>query len=109
MDPVRIKYYGLFWLTKSGYLIGTLIAVCGIIVAVLMAYPAGYLPPPRWPWDPPPEYHLTGVRAWLYNHFYDLVLACLVLEALDVVVTLRCFARAERRAAAGRGTTQPSP
>jgi hypothetical protein len=111
MEPVQIRYYGLFWLTKSGYLIGTLIAACGVVVGFLMAYPTGYLPPPRWPWEPVPDPYLTGARGWLYNHLYDLALFCLVMEAIDIVVTLRRFARkeAERRAAAaGSRPTQPS-
>jgi len=110
MEPVRIKHMGLFSVTKSGYLIGTAIGLSVVVVALLMTYPTGLLPAFHWPWDPIPEPNLTGVRGLLYNHFYEFLLIALVLEALDIVVTLRTFARkeAEQRAAAGRKPASPS-
>jgi hypothetical protein len=111
MEPVRIKHLGLFEVTKSGYLTGTLIGLSVAAVALLMAYPTDMLPPLRWPWDPLPAPHLTGVRGWLYNHFYEFLAFLLLLEVIDIVVTLRLFARkeAEQRASAGRGSATPSP
>src|SRR5438034_4141441 len=111
MEPVRIKHLGLFEVTRSGYLTGTLIGLSVVVVALLMAYPTDLLPLLRWPCDPLPAPHLTGVRGWLYNHFYEFLLFLLLLEAIDIVVTLRLFARreAERRATAGRGSASPSP
>jgi hypothetical protein len=49
-----------------------------------------------------PPTRLTGLAGWLYNHFYDICLFLLLAELVDVVVTLRLFARkeAERRAPA---------
>jgi len=110
MEPVRIRHMGLFSVTKSGYLIGTAIGLSVIAVALLMTYPTGLLPPFHLPWEPAPEPNLTGLRGWLYNHFYEVLLALLVVEAIDIVVTLRTFARkeAEQRAAAGRKPTSPS-
>jgi hypothetical protein len=111
MEPVSIKYLGLFRVTKSGYLTGTLIGISVVLVALVIAYPTDLLPPLRWPWDPLPAPHLTGVRGWLYNHFYEFLLAVLALEVIDIIVTLRYFARkeAEQRVAAGRGPATPTP
>jgi hypothetical protein len=108
MEPVWIKYYGLVWMTKAGYLIGTSIALSFAAVAFLMAYPTDLVPPFHWPGTPPPP-NLTGRGGWFYNHFYDLLALALVAEAIDVVVTLRCFARKEaERRAAGPKPMQPS-
>ena len=51
------------------------------------------------------------IRGWLYNHIYEVLFCLLVLEVIDITVTLRTFARkeAEQRAAAGRGSASPSP
>jgi hypothetical protein len=110
MEPVRIKYLGLFHLTKSGYVIGTAIGLSVVIVALLMTYPTGLLPPFHWPWEPVPDPNQTGLRGWLHNHFYEVVVALLLLEVVDIAVTLRTFARkeAEQRATAGRKPASPS-
>jgi hypothetical protein len=108
MEPVRIKYYGLIWLTKSGYLIGTLIGASFVVVLLLMMYPAGYLPPFRWPWEPVADPDAAGVGGWFYNHFYELCLLGFLAAAIDFAVTLRCFARTEAGRLApgpGRGPT----
>jgi|SRR4051794_15087208 len=111
MEPVRIKHLGLFWVTKSGYVTSTVVGLSVVAVALLMAYPTELMPPFRWPWEPVPRPNLTGVRGWLYNHVYEVILALLVLEAIDITVTLRTFARkeAEQRADAGRGPATPNP
>jgi hypothetical protein len=109
MEPVRIKYYGLVRMTKSAYLWTTAIAGAFAIGLLVLGRLAGNLPPFRWPWEPVPEPEAVGVAVWLYNHLYDIVLFCIVAEAIDVVMTLRAFARkeAEQRAAAAGGESIP--
>ncbi|HEY1375519.1 MAG TPA: hypothetical protein VGF55_01935 [Gemmataceae bacterium] len=110
MEPVRVKYYGLVPMTKSAYLIATLVAVILAVAVVIAGRLVGGLPPFRWPWQPVPWPDAVGVAGWLYNHFYDVVFVCLVAEVIDFVVTLRAFARkeAERRSAApGREPITP--
>jgi hypothetical protein len=105
VEPVRIKYYGVVWLTKKAYLVGT--AVTGALAAffVVLCVVSGRLPPFSWPWEPRPAPHLTGVPGAIYNHVWDFLLVGIVLEAIDILVTMRTFARkeAERRASASAG------
>jgi hypothetical protein len=109
MPPVRIRYYGLVRMTKSAYIWTTVIASAFAIGVLVLGRLAGNLPPFRWPWDPIPDPEAVGVIGLLYNHLYDLVLFCVVAEAIDVVMTLRAFARkeAEQRAAAPGGGPIP--
>jgi hypothetical protein len=99
VEPVRIKYYGLFWITKRGYLIATALAVlflvpaCGYFLWVAWLT-VGSLPPWQWPWEPPPRPALN-FGGWVFNYFYWIILAGVVLEMIDILVVLRRFARKE--------------
>ena len=93
MPPVRIKYYGLIWMTKSAYLITTLVVAIFAAGVMALAFLKGALPPFRWPWQPVTNPNAVGFAGLLYNHLYDLILFCLVAEGIDIVVTLRTFAR----------------
>jgi hypothetical protein len=95
MEPARINYYGLIRMTKSGYLIATLVAALIVAGLLLVLYPAGYLPPFRWPWQPVPRPDADGLGGMVYNHLYDIITVCLLAEMVDIVVTLRAFARKE--------------
>lgn len=104
MELVRIKYYGLFWITKRAYLIATalgvlfLVAACGFFLWLSWAG-LGSLPPWRWPWEPPtrPALNFGG---WVFNYFYWIILVGVFLEMIDILVVLRRFAHkeAEQRA-----------
>ena len=99
MEPVRIKYYGLFPITKRGYVIATTVAAlcllpaCGFFLWVAWVA-VGSLPPWRWPWELParPARNFGG---WVFNYFYWIILVGAFLEMIDVLVVLRRFARKE--------------
>jgi hypothetical protein len=101
MGPIRVKYYGLLAMTKTAYLTATAVASLIAAAVLVAAHLTGHLPPFHWPWERVPKADAVGIIGLLYNHLYDIILVCLVLEAIDLVVTLRAFARkeAEQRAA----------
>ena len=114
MEPVRIKYYGLFWMTKRTYFI--LLLGIAFLVAVLFASFAvvGMVPPVRWPGQPL-VLRQPGIFPWVVNNFYPIILALLVAQALDVLFVVRAFAKkeAEQKArldklAASRPTRTPA-
>ena len=92
MNPVRIKYYGLFWMTKRTYLIVTACAGAAIVLLLLAGFVLvpDRVPPFNWPWEPVPPY--TG---WLYHHFWTFILACTIAEMVDILVTLHKFRKKE--------------
>ena len=100
MEPVRIKYYGLVWMTKRSYLVTTAVAGVGAALILGVAAAAGLLPPFRWPWEEP-ALPGTGFGPWFYNHLYLILGVLLLLEVVDIVTVLRKFARkeAEQKAA----------
>jgi hypothetical protein len=97
MPPVRIKYYGLVWLTRRGYLRATaLLAAVAVLVCVTVLLWTGQVPFAQPPWEP--ALRRYGFVAWFWNWW---TLGALVLaEGLEVLLTLRQFARreAEQRA-----------
>lgn len=101
MGPVRIKYYGMFWITRRGYLIATALAGLFALVVWLIVWSLDLLPPWLWPWDPPPKLPPnTSPLQWLGYHYSYLIVLGLVGEAIDVFVMMRKFAQkeAEQRA-----------
>jgi hypothetical protein len=94
MHPVRIKYYGLFWMTKQTYFILLCLGASFMSVVLLAGAALGRLPRLRLPGEPPLVAG-SGLGAWLGNNFYLVVVACLVAQVLDTIFTLRAFARAE--------------
>ena len=96
MKPVRIKYYGLFWMTKRAYLLTTLAAgVFAVLVFTVLLVGANDVPPFSWPWEPMPANLAPGFRGWFYHYFWSLILLFLCAEAIDILVTLRKFAAKE--------------
>jgi len=100
VKPVRIKYYGLIWMTKQTYLI--LLAAFGGIAcgALLIAYLADRLPPLGWPWVRKPLVEGYGFMPFFINNFYFIILVCLVAQTIDTLMVLHKFAQkeAEQRA-----------
>jgi hypothetical protein len=95
MPPVRIKYYGLIPMTKQTYWICTVVAFSFAFAIIAMGGLLGRLPPLSSLWEITPVNPGTGMATFLYNHFYQIVLACLVLEGIDIVMTMRRFAQKE--------------
>ena len=98
MQPVRIKYYGLIWMTRRGYLISLTVAglvalACFVIVAAM-----GRMPPPRSLWEP--VVRGPGFGVFVVNNLYRFLILCLIAQAIDTIVVLRKFAKkeAEQRA-----------
>ena len=93
MEPVRVKVYGLFSLTKRRYLAQ---AVAGVIFAVLIL--VGW-----WFGWPPLRDRLMGAQApasavrdflvAVLNNLPWILLAVLVYKAIEVFFVLRAFAR----------------
>jgi hypothetical protein len=88
MKPVKIKYWGLFWLSKRGYLlfngIGWLVAIGFCLIGVAL----NRLPPPRTLWHPDPVW---GVA----NAFWWVILICLALQLIDAGLAWMKFAKRE--------------
>jgi hypothetical protein len=88
MRPVKIKYWGLMWLSKTGYLwfngIGWLIATA---LAVVGAY-LGFLPPFSTLWHQEPAWGFGNYLWWLF-------LACLAFQLIDAGVAWTKFAKKE--------------
>jgi hypothetical protein len=111
MQPVRIKYYGLFWITRRGYLLATLaaavfaVAVFAVLLVALPERTGPYTWPPPFnaPWEPVPSVLPPGAFSLFYHYFWTLILLLLLAEILDIVVVLRKFAKkeAEQREASG--------
>jgi hypothetical protein len=103
MKPVRIKYYGLFWISKRGYLLTTLaLFVLGMVLFVvawvLFARSRSTVvwPPPfHWPWEAVPPGPPASFAVWIYHHFWTIIILLLFAEAIDILVMLRKFARLE--------------
>jgi hypothetical protein len=100
VKPVWIKYYGIIPMTRWGYLIALLAAGAIVSLLVLMAAVAGLLPPLDTMWSRRHHLPSSHAGAWLYNYCYWLILACLVAQGIDTLITLRTFTKkeAEQRA-----------
>jgi hypothetical protein len=87
-EPVRIKYWGMFWLTKTGYLlfngIGWIIAINMCVAGVIM----GVLPPFRNLWDPDPTWGI-------FRFFWLFLLICMAGQCIDAGVAWMKFAKKE--------------
>jgi len=95
VKPVRIKYYGLFWMTKFAYFVALAAAASFALVLVVVAAALGVLPRLGWPWVQTPVMAGDGLAPWFVNHFYFILLLLGVAQVLDVVFVLRAFAAAE--------------
>jgi hypothetical protein len=111
MQPRRIKYFGLVWMTRRGYLISLAVAGFVAVACIAVAAAMGTMPPLRSLWEP--VLQGPGFRVFFVNNLYRLLLLCLVAQALDTFVVLRKFAKKEaeqKRAieAAHQETEKPS-
>jgi hypothetical protein len=91
VEPVRIKWFGLIPMTKTAYLVTTAITGGVVVILVLFLVTLGIVPFRQLPWDP--ALAPFGLDAWVWN-WWTLGLL-VVLEAFDVLITLRQFARRE--------------
>jgi hypothetical protein len=94
MQPVRVKYYGLFWLRRPTYLVLQTIALIGCLTMMGagllgMAWSGSVLPH-----LPPPGHDDEIITQALVLLFWVGLLA-LVAEGTETYVMLRKFARAE--------------
>lgn len=94
MGSARVKYYGLFWITRPTYVVLQSIALilCLVLVAVGLA---GIL----WTGTVLPHRPTTGnegevIAQWLALVFWVGLLG-LIAESMELYVMLRKFARAE--------------
>jgi hypothetical protein len=103
MPPVRIKYCGLFWLTRRGYLL--LVALTSAVLVgacVVVRLQLGFGPFTQPPWDPAlRRYHFL---AWTWNWW---TLALLLLVPVEVLLTLRRFARRQAEQSPAGVATPP--
>src|SRR5437867_2289667 len=88
MKPIKIKYWGILWLSKRGYLllngIGWLASLGLCVVCVF----AGVLPPFSTLWRQDPAWGLA-------NYFWWLFLVCLACQLIDAGVAWLKFAKEE--------------
>jgi hypothetical protein len=94
MEPVRLKYWGVIWLGRVGYLWLNGVGWAVVLAILVVGCQIGLLPPFRWPWAPlntPPG----GLFALGMNHFYDLVGLCVIGQLIDAWIFYRKIARAE--------------
>ena len=89
--PVRIKLYGLFSLTKRGYLIWCAIGAVGLL-GLLIWWAVSTGPPT--PLEQSGQYPLAPWFLWR-NWGPWLIAAGLLLGGLEVILVLRRFRRAE--------------
>src|SRR5882724_7638261 len=106
MAPVRIKYWGLFWLSRQGYLLFNGLGWAGVIMLIVAAYSIQAVPPFRWPWEPL-LIEPGGMRPFVINHFYDFVGLGMLAQLVDACVFYRCIATKEAAQRAQGAGTEP--
>jgi hypothetical protein len=92
MAPVRIRLYGLFSMTRRGYLMQLAIAVVLLCLLAGVQFFVPKLPEPKPGEEVPP--HLTRM-IWLLNHTLWIAVGVGLLFALEAFVVLRRFRRTE--------------
>lgn len=102
-EPVRIKLYGLLSMTRRGYL-AQLITGIVLLVSLFLAWYA------FWPYRRlEPRAGGMGVTIWLMHHLPWLLLILGLLFAVEAVIVLRRFRRAEARRSGSAGPQPPNP
>jgi hypothetical protein len=92
--PIRVRLYGLFWVTRRGYVVQLVLG--GFLLCVLFVLWL-FLPPlPRPAQGPEDGTLLVLVRALLEN-LHWIVLALTLFYILEATVVLRHFARARAK------------
>ncbi len=94
MGPVRIKYYGILWLTRSTYLLLQSIALFLCVVLMAVGFLAMLLTGAAWPHLPAPGDEADFLKQFLVLLFWAGLLG-LLAESAEMYVMLRKFARAE--------------
>jgi hypothetical protein len=110
MYAVRIKYYGMFWMTRRTYLFLQVIAfgLCLVMMvagAFAMIGTRTFLPRFASPAGEPPidlVWQIVGSLFWIG-------LAVLMAEGVETIVVLRMFAAEEAQEKARRSLPSPGP
>jgi hypothetical protein len=89
-SPIRIRYYGLFRLSKRAYLTlqVPVLAICFCALLVVLVSPERFGINAR---------GMHPVSIWVLDHLLWIVAAATVLEVLDTIFVLRRFAQHERQ------------
>jgi hypothetical protein len=95
MQPARIKYYGLIPMTKQTYWICTVGAFSFAFAVIAIGGLLGKLPPLSSVWQSVPTNLAPGIGAFIYRYLYQILIACLVLEVIDIIMTMRQFRKKE--------------
>ncbi len=106
MEPVRIKLYGLVWMTKRSYV--TQLVAAGLLLAGLLfiwvALPPLPSPAPPSPRGDGEELPASAKWGWLLlSNIPWVVLLLAALFALEAFIVLRRFAREEEKQRAQTG------
>jgi hypothetical protein len=96
MEPVRIKYLGLFSTTRRGYLITLAVAALLAVTVLTVGWWLGRLPPLETLWKDPPVPQRPGIDYYIHRYLYRIILVCLILQVFDTWWVLRRFAQKER-------------
>jgi hypothetical protein len=104
MDPVRIKLYGLFPVTRRGYVLQ--LAVAAGLLATLASFQF-VLPPMPTPPEGKEYRPGVGLVVGLVNHSLWVALLLGSLFALEALIVLRRFARAEEAQRQQTATNAP--
>ena len=102
MEPVRVKVYGLFSLTRRRYLIQ---AIAGVATAMVVLIAWYFAWPPMHERLTRPELPPSAFRTFLVavlNNVPWILMAALAYKMAEVYFVLRIFARKEGTKASGK-------
>lgn len=88
-EPVKIRAYGLFRITRKGYLILQAVMIAAFFAMLFALQAVGAAP----------GHPLRPIANFINRYFALLVIGMLVLEALETTVMLAKFKKAEREQA----------
>ena len=105
MAPTRVKLYGLFNVTRRGYL--TQLTIAGfLLIGLLVIW--SYLPPP--PSQQKGSLPPSATRIWwLLHNLPWVVFALVVLYGIEAAIVLRRFAQKEALEKTQPSETLPKP
>ncbi len=93
MEPVRVKLYRLFPVTKRRYAVQLAVTVILLLGLVCLRW---FLPEVQVPEGNDLPLH-TAVTVWFLKHLWWIVAGLAVLVFLEAAIVFRCFAQAEAR------------